>query len=837
MILSFVLHTEIFPSKTGFGGPLKTMNASRSHPGRISRFSQRRTVMFPGGVSNQWGKALVNFEKGSIEYEPGFVPPSHATVLRHVAGTWKGATRGGMKQIYPRPQRTKSFHDEGKFTPAYEQIPETLPYSEWDALMPLEVSPSVGLEWQDLDAAQEAFHSSVLSPDLEAVGLHPHIIAALHKIGIENLTRPQYESLYYLRKNNSMLLASSPASGKSSAVIWHILNKLLKEYPNAPFSTVYIVPTEALAKQVLRWFVTLGKLVGVLHDKDFCLCIASKDLERNFEEVMQHRPSVLIGTPERIGDLIHTKHTPLWHMTTTTLQRIVVDEADAVLNPYDQDAIGNVLLYMLRRGEKFSAHEIGRVGDVPTQLICVTSTAHNSFKDHLFLHWLQDRDTKIIENHFGRSLQRNVVGAAGGMCPRQNNAAHLETRNLMADHRALRYDLFGGMSLQRDIEHVSVLCPGDRLSSVGPAIKNIIAHQNYFADSPTDTNTRKAYFRGLIIVETAEDAAKVAKSLYANGLEGRVGRLENPLALKSYADGTLPVLITLASNVRGMDLPYLTHVICCLPIQSPADYVRYAGRVGRAGRSGVCYVFQKPSETKFLQRCEERLGFKFLKTRFEKLTTDSKTMPGFLRGVQPARQLLEGESKDFSVNPNILSGTSNADVKLIKSLVVDDPKYLDTLEEDAEPYHLVEFDESRNYLTATGQKKPVIDKKLWSAGTSPATLYNKDELALLHRHNKYAYKVRPEPESAVVSGMVDRTQINMLGGSMNPDTGTRYGIPHTGPTRGGRRLIEDISEYEGVQFDAQMLSKLVDSRTGQPLAQSGNYHKKSNTKKNKPLTR
>eukprot|EP01060_Flectonema_neradi_P026026 TRINITY_DN3487_c0_g1_i11.p1 TRINITY_DN3487_c0_g1~~TRINITY_DN3487_c0_g1_i11.p1 ORF type:complete len:814 (+),score=105.72 TRINITY_DN3487_c0_g1_i11:1603-4044(+) len=797
--------------------------------------SQRRTVMFSGGKSSQWGKNLVNFEKGEIEYEPGYVPQAHGRVDRQIGGTWRPNVRGGLQQKYPRPDRTKNATDGGKYTPPFEDSQEILPYAEWDRHMPHPAAPGQGLSWEDMDPAQVFYHERVLSTDLEAVELHPHIISALNSMGINKLTRSQYEALYKLRRNTSMLLASSPASGKSSAVVWYILNKLLKEYPNAPFSTVYIVPTESLARQILRWFVTLGKLAGVLHDKDFCLCVSSKNMERNFEELMQHRPSVMICTPERLGELIHTKNTPFWSMSTTTLQRIVVDEADSILNPHDQDAIGNVLLHGLKRNDLYSAPEIGRVGGVPSQLICVTSTAHNALKDHLKRHWLQSRNNVTIETHLGKSLLRNVHGAVSGMSPKQHNAEPFDTRTMEKDYRELRYELYGGIALQKDIEHVAVICTGthtDRLSSVGPVIKSIISHQNA---SVGENDKHKNYFRGLLIVKTPEDASIVAKSLYANGLEGRVGRMENPVALKSYADGQLPLLISLAENVQGMDLPYLTHVLCCLPINSPAEYVKLAGRVGRAGRTGVSYVFQLPSETRNLKVCEDRLAFKFHRTKSLSIETDGVNMPSFFNKVEPARKLIEGEgSKDFAVNPHILPGTANADVSLIKSLVVDDVKYLDTLEEDSEPYHLTELDNSRNYLTASGKTKPIINQKMWSGGSSPATLYNKEELSLLHRQNKYAFLVRPGGETNVISASPERTQLPMVGGSMNPDNALKYhGGGRTGPTREGRRPLQDISEQEGVQFDINMVSRLVDARSGHPLAQTGNYNQHTKKKKKK----
>lgn len=50
------------------------------------------------------------------------------------------------------------------------------------------------------------------------------------------------------------------------------------------------------------------------------------------------------------------------------------------------------------------------------------------------------------------------------------------------------------------------------------------------------------------------------------------------------------LVVTLESNVRGLDFPFLKDVFLLEVPRNPQDYVHLAGRVGRCGRTGTVYT-------------------------------------------------------------------------------------------------------------------------------------------------------------------------------------------------------------------------------------------------------
>lgn len=82
-------------------------------------------------------------------------------------------------------------------------------------------------------------------------------------------------------------------------------------------------------------------------------------------------------------------------------------------------------------------------------------------------------------------------------------------------------------------------------------------------------------------------------------------------ALQGFRAGTFRVLIATDVAARGLDIPEVDVVVQCEPPEHVDTYVHRSGRTGRAGKSGVCIVFYKPSQEYLLANIERRTGMKF----------------------------------------------------------------------------------------------------------------------------------------------------------------------------------------------------------------------------------
>ena len=75
---------------------------------------------------------------------------------------------------------------------------------------------------------------------------------------------------------------------------------------------------------------------------------------------------------------------------------------------------------------------------------------------------------------------------------------------------------------------------------------------------------------------------------------------------KSFREGTCKVLITTDVAARGLDVPEIDLVIQSQPPMDVDSYIHRSGRTGRAGKSGICVCFYKPTETWALASVERK---------------------------------------------------------------------------------------------------------------------------------------------------------------------------------------------------------------------------------------
>eukprot|EP00754_Rhynchopus_humris_P026676 Rhum_TRINITY_DN15035_c14_g1::Rhum_TRINITY_DN15035_c14_g1_i1::g.134860::m.134860 len=848
--------------------------ASRNGSSALARSNLQRQVRWgiqaagkaASGVGKRSNYALV--DKATGKQEPGYVPPAMMRTQGKVLvgpDKWAALENRGQDQYRDKWKVIGTFDsqsDEGR--QQYRLAASIIPYSNaidnplpgmWaEHIGDVDRMPAQGIEWKDPDAGTLNNYAHILQGTPEGQHLHPHLCAALKSLGIKNLTRPQAESLYYLNRGRDMYMTSAPGSGKTSAAIWHVLNKLLKEYPNAPFSTLWVCPNESLARQTLRWFHTLGKMAGVIDEKTYALCIDSKDISQNFDELMQNRPSVLIGTPNRLGELLHSPNTPLADIEINTISRVVVDELEEVMPAADKDALGTSLLYTICQHKRFTPTDI-HIAQIQSQKIFLTATPEKE------THELANRFMKIrtgaqVESH----IAKYGFVRPGWIGNKQHDGEEvqdrLDFRRLDRDGNDGKRGLYGGLALPADIDHLLLVCSGAgrngapasacRYEALAASVRALCDEQNAAAAGAVKKGERGVFFRGLIVVASGAEAKKAAAVLYKKGFEGRVGRLENPVALQSYADGQLPILISTPRFVRGMDLPNLTHVFTAVPNCKMPDYHRIAGRVGRTGTLGVSVAVVLPGEVRTMREMGHSLRFQWrtesskdLGISFEGLalaaaaggasgeTAPAKVeeqlqiaeTPRLLKVNLPlSRVLRPGESREVNFNKDVMTSTAETEVSLTKAFLVDDPKAVDSFiaPPEGESIYFVHdlrtLDKKRNYYLADGTAKPMINPKSWPAGATPGIFYNDEEKVEIHKQNIEEYMARPQTED--VRTLDPNLGIRQpLSGSIHPEPNIRMNMDS-----GVLVQPKEVVRRQGAPYLNESIVRLRQAAPRNPLA-------------------
>lgn len=156
----------------------------------------------------------------------------------------------------------------------------------------------------------------------------------------------------------------------------------------------------------------------------------------------------------------------------------------------------------------------------------------------------------------------------------------------------------------------------------------------------------------LVFSRTKHGANKLAKQLNkfnisAAAIHGNKSQNQRTLALASFKQNKVQVLVATDIAARGIDIDLLAQVINFDLPHVPEDYVHRIGRTGRAGASGIAISLVSPDEIKQL-RAIERL-IKFTITQEE---IDNDFDPVIYKPTQETKQIKENVSNKQSSGQN-----------------------------------------------------------------------------------------------------------------------------------------------------------------------------------------
>jgi len=117
----------------------------------------------------------------------------------------------------------------------------------------------------------------------------------------------------------------------------------------------------------------------------------------------------------------------------------------------------------------------------------------------------------------------------------------------------------------------------------------------------------------LVFTRTKIGAAELAEKLTGRGypavaIHGDLSQQERERILQRFRDGYSDILVATDVMARGVDIPYMSHVINYDIPQLAIEYVHRIGRTGRAGRSGEAITLITPREKRLLKVIEQYIG-------------------------------------------------------------------------------------------------------------------------------------------------------------------------------------------------------------------------------------
>ena len=357
---------------------------------------------------------------------------------------------------------------------------------------------------------------------------------------------------------NDVLVGTYTGSGKTLAFLVPLVQRLLLlDDPSDGIQVLIVAPGRELASQIVS--VARDLLAGT--EMTTMLSIGGTTFARNLEQIRKRKPTILVGTPGRIAELIVGKAgEKKGRLPIASLKSIVLDEFDALL--------------------EYKPHR-----DPTAALV------------------------QVLKNRHRESLQSILCSAtASDMMGSVKLDTFLRPGYVMA--MADRYDKLvttgsggGGTRVSKTVLHGVVHVPQKRFAL--DAIRRIL-HTDpipqqvlIFAE-----NARRVD----ILIDKLDELGIVAAPLHGGDKSEKMDRAEVSKALR---EGYVGLVVATELAARGLDAPLLTHVI---NLDLPTDASHYAHRAGRCGRGGrpgvVINITTGPKERNVPQRFADNLGVK-----------------------------------------------------------------------------------------------------------------------------------------------------------------------------------------------------------------------------------
>jgi DEAD/DEAH box helicase domain-containing protein len=185
--------------------------------------------------------------------------------------------------------------------------------------------------------------------------VHPDLVAALSRAGIERLYSHQVEALIEARDGN-VIVTSGTASGKSLSFNLPVLDGLARDPKRR---ALYLYPTKALAQDQARKLSELG--LAALHH-----AIYDGDTPRDDRPGIRKRANVVLTNPDMLNMAVLPHHKG-WGDFFSNLGWVVVDEAHTYRGVFGSH-VANVLRRLRRVARQYGAEP---------RFVCASATIAN----------------------------------------------------------------------------------------------------------------------------------------------------------------------------------------------------------------------------------------------------------------------------------------------------------------------------------------------------------------------------------------------------------------------------------------------------------------------------
>ncbi|KAK7200704.1 DEAD-boc ATP-dependent (RNA) helicase [Novymonas esmeraldas] len=430
-----------------------------------------------------------------------------------------------------------------------------------------------------------------------AAGLTVPLVLALKRLRIHRLTELQGALVPLLLKGKHVIAHSETGTGKSFGIALAIANRIIRDQLNYRLHTVVLVPTEELALQYDKWLRHFGGCTAQVVQ----VAIESIPLEAQLAKLHNIQPHVLVGTPQRVADVVRLSHTILGEKLRRKVDCVVLDEADMIIHTHvtygRQRLSGANLVDRIFRNRR---------EEVPAQLVAASATVDGVTAQTLNTWTRNDRTvrltTSVVEHTLPPTISFYFFGAS---------AAYPLDRCLVL---ALQL-----ICKQRPDARVLVFTEDERVDAVCELLASAAVLDEVRRVAPAAVPQGRTFAALLHALPSTADtrAVRGGRAAYEDVRAHQVVRqrgdvyVNNNSSLSQLNEGTLMVGIGSLHSSRGLHVNGITHVLLHGACPSTASFVHCAGRTGRMGAEGDVIVLYPPSSGRQVQQVCHSLDLEF----------------------------------------------------------------------------------------------------------------------------------------------------------------------------------------------------------------------------------
>ncbi|AYU76788.1 ATP-dependent DEAD/H RNA helicase [Leishmania donovani] len=482
-----------------------------------------------------------------------------------------------------------------------------------------------------IDNVNEAHPLYYAQTSPRAAGLTAPLVLALKRLRIHRLTELQGALVPLLLKGKHVIAHSETGTGKSFGVALGIANRIIRDQLNYRLHTVVLVPTEELALQYDKWLRHFGGCTSQVVQ----VAIDSIPLEAQLAKLHNIQPHVLVGTPQRVADIVRLSPSILGEKLRRKVDCVVLDEADMIIHAnvaYGRQRLsGANLVDRLFRNRR---------EEVPAQLVAASATVDGVTAQTLNTWTRNDRTVRLTTSFvehtipptiqfyfFGASrvypLERCLLLSLQLICTQRP-----DTRILIftEDERVAEVcALLTSAEVEGEMRRIApgTLSPtkvfAGALHALPRSIPSADTKESHYPDNPV--SHRRVPLTTATQQAAPFSAIRGSSSVYEDVRAHQVIRqhgdvyVKNNSSLSRLNEGKLVVGVGSFNSSRGLHVNGITHVILYGACPSAACFVHCAGRTGRMGAEGDVLVLYPPSSGRQVQQVCSSLEIPFHSSR------------------------------------------------------------------------------------------------------------------------------------------------------------------------------------------------------------------------------